>query len=169
MAKFSTDSKTFVEVIELTRADASDYVNFLGDVVPGVVDTPRFTHDEQAVEPIGILTGLNAMQTTEVEELAKIRESLLYFDSEAGRYIVYGTFRAGDPILYSGENAMVRANYDGYQEIVTGYVAPNFDTDVRLGVGVTARIEYKRKAPDAVALNIFEFLDLAIQELPHAV
>jgi len=45
MADFNRQDKTFVEVVELTRATASDYFDSNGALVSGAPNEPRFTHD----------------------------------------------------------------------------------------------------------------------------
>jgi len=166
MADFNRQDKTFVEVVELTRATASDYFDSNGALAAGAPNEPRFTHDSVTKEPSGLLVGTNARMTAKVSEIAKIRVDLAYFLDSGGRYFVAGTFKQGAPMLYSGENAMVRAKKDGYSEALTGYVNSSFNPDVRLGRGATATLTYERGAALAQALNIFEHLDNALQEWP---
>ena len=166
---FDVPNSTFSEMFDLSRATASDYIASDGTVTPSVSGEPRFTHDPQTGERLGLLVGLDATLQNDVTETVKLRESLQYFNPQGGRYEVNGYFHQGDPILFSAENAMIRANRGGWQTVTTGYVNSSFDNDVRLGAGITASLEYMQGSMGAPALNTSEFLDLAIQELPNAI
>ena len=160
---------TFNDSHEFKRATTATFVGSSGIIQIAAIDEPRFTHDPETRELLGFLFGLDATLQNEVTETAKISNRLQYLNPEGGRYEISGQFSQGDPILFSAGNAMVRANSGGQQTVQTGYVNASFNKDVSLGIGITATINYIRGSGGALALNISEFLDLAIQELPNAI
>ena len=160
---------TFNEAQEFERATTATFVGSSGIIQVAAIDAPRFTHDPETRELLGFLFGLDATLQNEVTETSKISNRLQYLNPEGGRYEISGHFRQGDPILLSAGNAMVRANRGGQQTVQTGYVNASFNNDVSLGIGITATINYIRGSGGSLGLNISEFLDLAIQELPNAI
>jgi len=167
--RFLEKGFTFDEVHEFNRDTTATFVGSNGVIQTAGIDAPRFTHDPQTRELLGFLFGLDATLQNEVTETAKIPDSFQYLNPEGGRYEVSGYFRQGDAILFSAGNAMVRANRGGQQTVKTGYVNESFNKNVSLGIGITATLNHIRGSGGAVALNISEFLDLAIQELPNAI
>lgn len=106
--------------------------------------------------------------TQEAVQTPRIKSDLSCYEPSGGEFVVRGIYKEGDVMLYSGDAPLLIANEDGEVEHSLGYINNSFNLDISVGEN-TKSLAYAKGSVWDVGRNLFELLDISLQEWPHAV